>query len=268
MNVGKVIPFCITALLSVVFLFSANPAHATRVVSITSDTSLLNGWEDMTVTASMSGFTNGETIYIKGAFYKDGTSDYFGQTDNNGNWIVNNDTTTSQKQIIPNNWDGTLKIRGDFNDSDYKGEGDYKLKVGFYYITSGGKLSDVNWSTNSIDVKITNPPPTATPTPSPTNTPVPPSPTSKPTSTPTPKLTTVPTSKISPTLDPQAEGAEQTTASGLQIDPSPTTEVLGMSTQKDQVQPMPYILIIAGVVLFVVCGILLFLQWKKSQLTL
>src|SRR5579872_4404452 len=127
----------------------------------------------MTITvASMSGFTSGETIYVKGAIYKDGSTNYFGLTQNGNLWIKNGDSTTNQRQVQIGNWDGSLVLQSDFADSGYTnyGEGDYKVKVGFYYTTSTGSLSSVNWSTNSLDVTINDPDPTPTPTSPPTST--------------------------------------------------------------------------------------------------
>ncbi len=126
-------------------LFLVKQVDATRTITISANKSTLFGFEEAIVNASMSGFTNGETIYVKGAFYKDGTSNYFGFTKNGDNWIRNGDTTINQRQIQVGNWDGNVTIKSDFDDGDYKGEGDYKLKVGFYYLTSGGNLSTVNW---------------------------------------------------------------------------------------------------------------------------
>ncbi|HUD44313.1 MAG TPA: hypothetical protein VMR41_02090 [Patescibacteria group bacterium] len=171
----------------------------------------------MNLNVSMSGFTSGETIYIKGAFYQDGTSNYFGLTQNGNDWIKNSVTTTGQRQLQIGDWDGLLSVKADFSDSGYKGEGIYKFKVGFYYLTSGGNLSAVNWSTNILDISLYEPTPTDTPTPTltptdvptPTRTPTPTkvptaTPTNKPTSTltPTNKPTITPTSKPTPTKNP------------------------------------------------------------------
>ena len=51
------------------FLF-VFPVIATRSLSITGNKTSLLGDEELTITASPSGFTDGETIYIKGAFSK------------------------------------------------------------------------------------------------------------------------------------------------------------------------------------------------------
>jgi hypothetical protein len=164
--------------LMVFFFLLPRTASAARSLSIlSSDKSALFGEEELIINASASGFTTDETIYIKGAFYQDKgtTNNYFGYTKNGNSWIKNGETTTSQRKIKIGEWDNNLHVKVDFADSGYKGEGHYKLRVGFYYMTSGGNISPVNWSTNNIDLDISEPDPTPTPTdePTPTKTPTP-----------------------------------------------------------------------------------------------
>ncbi len=256
---------CLLGVFLCFLLLSAKQADATRAISISTNKSTLFGFDEMVINASMSGFTNGETIYVKGAFYKDGTSNYFGFTKNGNNWVKNGDTTTSQRQVTVGNWDGNITVKSDFDDGDYKGEGDYKVKLGFYYLTSGGNLSSVNWSSNSVDVAINNPDPTSTPIPTPTNTPVPPTATPKPTATPTtkPTATAVPKPTITKVLDtesPSPESSEVVTPSPV----LPTTEVLGTSTSR-HINFFPVILIVVSILLFGICGTIIFLEWKKSR---
>lgn len=160
--------FLILALifLSFVLLFTKT-CQAARSVTISSGKDSLFGDEEMVVNATLSGFTDGETIYIKGAFYEDGTTNYFGYTKNGDDWVKNGSSTTSQRQIKIGEWDGQLSVKSDFSDSGFKGESTYKFKLGFYYTTSGGNLSGVNWSTNILDINLNEPDPTPIPTPSP-----------------------------------------------------------------------------------------------------
>lgn len=166
---------------------------AVRSISITADKSSLFGDEEMLITASASGFASSEAIFVKGAFYQEGgTPNYFGYTKNGENWVKNSETSVNQLQVNVGSWDGALRIKSDFSDSGYKGEGDYRLKIGFYYTTSGGSLSSVNWSSNILSVTINEPDPTPTPTPTPARTPTPslsPTKTPIPTKSPTPKPT-------------------------------------------------------------------------------
>jgi hypothetical protein len=93
---------------------AAFPVFAARKLTITGDKSSLLGDEELLVTASASGFTDGETVYIKGAFYQTGSTNYFGYTKNNDSWIKNSAQNTSQRAITIGNWDGTLIVKSDF----------------------------------------------------------------------------------------------------------------------------------------------------------
>lgn len=189
--------------------------EAARSLSITSDKLSLFGDEEMLITASPSGFATDEAILIKGAFYQDGSTNYFGYTKKVETWIKNSDPTVSQPSVNTGSWDGTIHVKTDFLDGGYKGEGDYKFKIGFYYTTSGGNLSSVNWSSNILTITINEPDPTPTPTPNPTTVPTP---------TPTPIKTVAPTPTKSPTPRPI-------------LTPTPTPEVLGDSTQVENQNP-------------------------------
>lgn len=150
------------------FIFSSQLVFA-RDISITANKASLFGDEELVITASSSGFASDEQLYIKGAFFQDGTSNYFGFTKNNNEWIKNSASSQSQRYIKMNEWDGLIYVRNDTTDTGYKGDGSYKFKLGFYYTTPGGSISSVNWSTNTIDVALSYPSPT--PTPLPTSTP-------------------------------------------------------------------------------------------------
>ncbi len=148
------------------YFFITSPVYAARSVSISSEDTSLFGDEEAQITVSPSGFTDGETIYIKGAFYQDGGTNYFGYTKNGDNWIKNGESTIKQNSIKIGEWNNKLAIKSDFTDSGYKGEGDYLFKIGFYYTTSGGNLSSVNWSSNNLVFSINEPDPIQSPAPS------------------------------------------------------------------------------------------------------
>lgn len=191
--------------------------EAARSLSIMSDKLSLFGDEEMLITASPSGFASSEAILIKGAFYQDGSTNYFGYTKKGDIWIKNGDPTVNQLSINTGNWDGTIRVKTDFLDGGYKGEGDYKFKVGFYYTTSNGNLSSVNWSTNILTITINEPDPTPTPTPTT-------APTATPTPVPTPTKAPTPVPTKSPTLKPT---------------PSPEPQVLAESTIEPTSEPTP-----------------------------
>lgn len=239
------------------------PSFAARSLIISSDKTSLFGYEDTTITASVSGFTDGELIYIKGAFYQDGSTNYFGYTKNGDSWIKNGDSTISQKQIKIGDWDNKIVVESDFLDSGYKGESGYKFKVGFYYITSGGNLSSVNWSSNSIDINLNEPDPTLTPTSASTSSPQN-SPTSNPTPTksptPTPKPST-PVSSVSFNNGSSEEAVLGDSSESATLSPSSNSSGTKTSKGKEIVfssreNNIGKTLIILGFVFILACGIL------------
>jgi len=259
--------------LAIIFLFlSSTPVYASRSISISSDKSALFGDEEMAVTASASGFATSEAIFVKGAFYQDGSTNYFGYTKNGDSWVKNGESTQNQYQIKTDNWDGTIHIKCDFGDSGYKGEGDYKFKIGFYYTTSNGSFSSVNWSSNVLTVSISEPDPIPTDTPSPTPvktaTPTPTSsPTSSPTRSPIPKPT--PTPKLSPTPLISSESGQilglESSNSAQTIDTnlaSPTPVPKTLSFDKNLI--LPATLIFSGVSLIVVAIYNVFCERRKD----
>jgi hypothetical protein len=215
-----------TFIVFLILLFtSVAPVKAARSLSITSDTTSLFGDEEMAISASPSGFATGEAVFVKGAFYQENSTNYFGFSKNGETWIKNGDSSQNQLQVKIGDWDGNVWVKCDFGDSGYKGEGDYKLKLGFYYTTSGGNLSSVNWSNNILTVSISEPDPTPTETPQPTATSTPtPTPTPTPTKTPTPIPTKTPipapTGTLAPTGSPE-DGASSSSGSILGIQDTP-----------------------------------------------
>src|SRR3989304_6938280 len=132
----------ILALLIFLFFLFPKATFATRSISITTDKSSLIGDEILTIIASPSGFATDEAILVKGAFYQGGTAtkNYFGYTQKGDSWVKNSETTTGQRKVKIGEWDGQLVVRGDFDDTGYKGKGDYQFKVGFYYTNTNGSL--------------------------------------------------------------------------------------------------------------------------------
>lgn len=108
-----------------------------------------------------------QTFYLKGAFKKDGSSNYFGKTLSGSDWIGNNEKYSKQFKITTNsegNWEGKIKVRPDSDDSGFDGTGSYIFKIGRYSESGSGPT----WS-NELNLKINSvetPKPTPTPEPS------------------------------------------------------------------------------------------------------
>ncbi len=116
-------------------------------------------------------------FYLKGAFYEDGSSNYFGQTKYSGNWIKNSQTYSSQYKIQTDSagsWLGNIEFIPDPQDSGFDSSGEYHFKVARY--TSSG--SGPTWSDsqtlyiNEIIIPSPSPSslPSALPSPSPATT--------------------------------------------------------------------------------------------------
>lgn len=160
---------------TLLFLSFSQSVFASRKLEITTEKTTLTSDESMILSLNFSGFDQGETIYIKGAFFIDGSTNYFGFSQKGDSWIKNSETATLQPSILIDSGIKTLGVKNDPSDSGFHGEGEYKIKAGYYYLTSGGNLSSVHWSENSLPIHIVAPIPTSTPlpTPSPTRTPSP-----------------------------------------------------------------------------------------------
>lgn len=101
-------------------------------------------------------------FYLKAAFKKDTSSNYFGLTKNGDNWIKNGEDFSKQILITTDetgSWQKEIIGKVDTEDSGYSGDGEYLLKVAKY--TQTGTLS---WS-NELKIKIIRNNTEVTPTP-------------------------------------------------------------------------------------------------------
>src|SRR3989338_3095102 len=104
-------------------------------------------------------------VYLKGAFKKESSSNYFGQT-LASDWVGNSEKYSKQYKITTGpegNWEGKIKVRPDADDSGFDGTGQYIFKIARYSDTGFGPT----WS-NEVKIKINA---VSTPEPSPTEDP-------------------------------------------------------------------------------------------------
>jgi hypothetical protein len=206
------------------FLFPTRVLAVHKLI-ISSETSSLAAGDSLTVTLAFSGFTTDETIYVKGAFFSEGSTNYFGLTKNGDSWVKNSGSATSQLSIKTSSAPVVIQVKNDSSDSGFHGEGEYKFKVGYYYLTSGGNLSSINWSDTILSVHLAAPAPTNTPTPLPT-----------PTSLPSPTPTVLPIVSTAVALRDEHTGTNILEAEGEFVPESPKPEVLGIDVTST---PMP-----------------------------
>ncbi len=121
--------------------------------------------------------------YLRAVFFQDGTTNYFGYTQNEkGDWVNSTADKTLYYHLAPDalvegSWSGKLKAKADLLSDYFGGSGSYQFKVGRY--TSAN--SSATWSSNQATIQINTPTPSPSPVPTAT-------PTAVPTLSPTPSV--------------------------------------------------------------------------------
>ena len=261
------------------FLFRTS-VFAARSIVIDSYKQTFTNDEEGEMKVLLNDFTNGETIFIKGAFSYPDSTNYFGFTKKGGTWVKNSITAVDQLFIKIGEWDGKLAVKPDMSDTGFKGSGNYTFKAGFYYYTGGGNLSSVNWS-DSKSVNITfvpSPTPTSTLTPTPTPTSIPTSaPTSSPTNTPNPSATPTTKPLLTPTIYISPTTIKISPPINLIVSPTdyPTTvitagnvlgeniEVSGAGKGNGKELPVFFLLLGSGL-MFLVAAVILGVKARKN----
>ncbi|OGE32095.1 hypothetical protein A2631_03175 [Candidatus Daviesbacteria bacterium RIFCSPHIGHO2_01_FULL_44_29] len=116
----------------------------TQTFSVSNLPSSINSSDPYTITLQLANFTANTQYYLKGAFQKSGSSNYFGQTRVGDSWIKNNQTYSSQLPITTDssgNWSGNLEVKVDPEDSGFTGSDSYIFKVARYSGTGS-----ISWS--------------------------------------------------------------------------------------------------------------------------
>lgn len=238
-------------------------------VSITSFPATIT--QDMfNITASISGAGNG-TNYLRVDIYKDGTTNYFGETFNGTDLYSGSDYHSYLPITISgSSWNGIVQGNlGSPSSTQYDGTGIYRLRLRRY--TSGGSVTSSEADASSIVITI------VTPTPSPT-----PIPTAAPTATPintvmpTNKPTVTSTTKPSPTITvrpditnmvstPDALLASGEGILGTSISAQPT---LVKAIDEKKIQSgnfLALLLIVGGILVLASCGILWYHVIKEKR---
>lgn len=153
------------------------PLQSTSLFAISSSQSQINSDQSINTTVNLSLSNKPNTkFYLKGAFRKPGSTNYFGFTKVGNNWIKNSSTYSDQHPITTDqsgNWTGNLEIKADAEDTGYTGSDDYSLKIGRYDSTDSSP--SIVWASNELTIKINSisnqntdsNSPTATPLPTP-----------------------------------------------------------------------------------------------------
>lgn len=201
---------------------SPSPTTTTSQFIISDVPNQINFDQSFNVKVTLSIPGNPNTIYyLKGAFKKADGTRYLGLTKKGSEWIEYGEEYLEQYKITTDasgNWTGSLEVKPDILDNDYKGAGDYIFKIA--RLTSSGSI----WSNESkiTIISLSSPSPSLAPSPSTSSLPTP---------VPTPSnveiIDSTPSSKPSPS-------DEFTTLS--KTDATPEATVAGIEIQSDKKQ--------------------------------
>ena len=124
-----------------------------NIFSLKDAPSEVNSDQEFEVTVSLVLPDKANTsFFLKGAFKKADSSNYFGEILVANSWVKNNSTYSNQYKIQTDGegrWEGKIKVKADVEDSGFEGSGDYIFRIGRYTETGGGP----NWS-NDHRIKI------------------------------------------------------------------------------------------------------------------
>lgn len=224
---------------------------------------------EVTLNLDLSTSTSDKTYFLRGAFFKGGTTKYFGYTINNSGNPYNGPYSNCQElpsaHVDQNgDWTGSVKVKIDPESSYFEGSGDYLFKIGRYTES----CSSVTWADSSpITIAVTQ---TIFPSPSPTQTlqkSSPPTPTSS-------SLKSTVTPKSSPKTSPMpktilGEKVESheiiASNSALEINSqSPFPSPVLVENQKTQNSKLPLMVAGAGIILIGLSAI--FYLWTRRNL--
>lgn len=125
---------------------------APTIFQIAPIVSRINSNQSFSAGLQITNLTPNTKYYLKGAFYKSGSSNYFGKTKVGSDWIKNSSTYSSQFEFTSDSsgsLNQTIEFMPDSDDSGFSGSGNYLFKVGRYNSSGSGPT----WS-NDLDIII------------------------------------------------------------------------------------------------------------------
>jgi len=247
----------LSLIFSFVFLIFCPQKILAVTITINSFPSEINSLDNFQITASISGAVNA-TNYLRVDLYKDGASNYFGETYNGTDWYSGSDGKSYLPITIQSSSaSATLFAQlGNPTVTQYPGPGSYKLKIRRY--TSSGSASS-NDDQTPVDIQINYVVPTQTPDPTSTSSPTQiPTPIATPVKTPTPTKTPTPksTPTILPTDSPEPEILGEATTSSIIFTPTPLATSKPESVDKPPI--LGFILVGVGILFIGVAGYLVY----------
>ena len=123
-------------------------------LTVSSIPASINSNQPFALSVELKNGQENSVYYLKGAFLKSGSKNYFGKTKISGNWVKNGSVYSSQLKITTDssgNWSGDIEVMPDAEDSGFTGSGDYNFKIGRYTAEGSGP----DWS-NEQTLNIIN----------------------------------------------------------------------------------------------------------------
>lgn len=121
-----------------------SPTSSSSSFTISGAPSSIDSDKSFSVNVVLNLFDNPNTkFYLKGAFKKADSSNYFGLTKVGSSWVENGAEYQNQFSLTTDSsgsWSGSLDIEPDVMDSGYGGSGDYIFKVGRYTSSGSGPI--------------------------------------------------------------------------------------------------------------------------------
>lgn len=131
---------------------SNTPQPSSSSFQISQTPSKVDSNQSFSVNISITGLTPNAKYFIKGAFFKSGSTNYFGKTKVGSDWIKNSSTYSSQYSFTTDsngNPNLSLEVMPDESDSGFSSSGNYLFKVGRYNSSGSGPT----WS-NEVEIAI------------------------------------------------------------------------------------------------------------------
>ncbi len=270
----KIFKIFIFYLIFLVWFLFLPPKIFAVTIAINSYPSLISE-EPFEVEVFISG-PNPGTNYLRIDLYKEGTTNYFGETFNGISWYGGSEGKNYFPITISSEGTASARLQGRVGSptlNEYPGPGNFKLRVRRYTSSGNPASGDQQTPVNvQINVSVDTPTPILTPTNTPTPTPQPntpptptstPTPTKKPTSTPTPNLTLTPT--LTPTSSKLPEEILGEAVSPPE-EPTYSSAIIGETVEENQktIKLLPKILIGLGILFLLVSGVFLLLPKIKE----
>lgn len=228
--------------------------------------------QPFTVNVTVSG-AQAATNYLRADLFKEGSTNYFGETNNGSSWYSGSEAQQYLPIVIASAGSASAQLTarlGNPTAGEYPGPGGYKLRIRRYTSSGNTSSSDIQAPVD-IQIAFAAAQPTPTPTPTPKSTPVSsPKPTPTPVSSPKNSPTATPAAYPSPAAssDLVVQIGEEERISESFASPSPDEtntsgsdpRVLGSSTTKPNIGAIA--VIVFGIGLFAASG---FIIWRHHK---